>query len=283
MHRTGASRRPVSPPFREAVVPPSPLAATIPLRIDGRREWAARLPFPIELGPYRLAIELRPSTTMLDRRRLGCVNLEAHRIELRQDLTGLRLFDALLDCLIRLCHVSRGCQEGCVEEAYTHSFATGLVEFAQRNPRAWLWFNLLLGKSLERPTRFDNVVRGELADPPRMPRRILVRGTPIMIRSIPKSETGSAFGWYHFSRQEAQLYRGLTGANLAVVALHEITHAVHHVYAIKQRDRHANFRRAQVQGWLDIVKRNPGAWRWLAWVISFPQDASLIQTLCHEA
>jgi len=70
-----------------------------------------------------------------------------------------------------------------------------------------------------------------------MPPRIVVRGTPIMIRSIPRSETGSAFGWYHFSRQEAQLYRGLTGGDLAILALHEITHAVRHVYAIKQRDQ----------------------------------------------
>ena len=244
-----------------------------------------RLPFEVALGPYRVAVEFVEREDLMDRRRRACINIELGRIELRSDLRGMQLLEAFFDCLVRLSHFSKGCQQGCVEEAYTHSFATGLVEFAQRNPRAWLWFNLLLGKSLERPARFDNVVRGELAIPPRMPRRILVRGTPIKIRSIPKSETGSAFGWYHFSRQEAQLYRGLTGANLAIVALHEITHAVHHVYAIKQRDRHANFRRAQVQGWLDIVKRNPGAWRWLAWVISFPQDASLMERYAtrHEA
>ena len=211
-----------------------------------------RLPFEVALGPYRVAVEFVEREDLMDRRRRACINIELGRIELRSDLRGMQLLEAFFDCLVRLSHFSKGCQQGCVEEAYTHSFATGLVEFAQRNP-------------------------------PRMPRRILVRGTPIMIRSIPKSETGSAFGWYHFSRQEAQLYRGLTGANLAIVALHEITHAVHHVYAIKQRDRHANFRRAQVQGWLDIVKRNPGAWRWLAWVISFPQDARLMPTLRREA
>ena len=161
--------------------------------------------------------------------------------------------------------------------------STGMVEFAQRNPRAWMWFNLLLGKSLERPTRFDHVLRGLLAKPPRMPRRLLVRGMPITVRSITKSETGNAFGWYHFERQEAQLYRGLSGANLAVVALHEITHSVHHVYRLRQRDRHANFRRAQVEGWLGIVKNNPGAWRWLAWVISFPQQASLVPASRREA
>ena len=241
------------------------------------------LPFNVALGPYCLAVEFVERDDLTDRRRRACINLELGRIELRSDLRGIRLVEAFFDCLVRLCHFSKGCQQGCIEEAYTHSFATGLVEFAQRNPRAWMWFNLLLGESLKTRTRFDHVVRGVLAKPPRMPRRILVRGTPIMVRSIPKSETGSAFGWYHFARQEAQLYRGLSGANLAIVALHEITHSVHHVYELKQRDLHRNFRRAQVEGWLGIVRHNPGAWRWLAWVISFPQQASLPPASRREA
>ena len=76
-------------------------------------------------------------------------------------------------------------------------------------------------------------------------------------------------------RERAQLYSGLTGSNLAVVALHEITHAVHHMYDLKKRDLHRNFRHAQLKGWLGIIKQNPSAWRWLVWVISFPAKASL--------
>jgi hypothetical protein len=255
-------------------VPPSySFAPAIPLRLAAGRDWAARLPFPIELGPYRLAIELRPSATMLDRRRLACVNLEAHRIELRQDLSGLRLLDALLDCLIRLCHVSRGCQQGCVEEAYTHSFATGLVEFAQRNPRAWLWFNLLLSEHLPGDLRYDRVVRRCLPRAPSTPKRILVGGHPVTVRMISKSETGSAFGWYDPARREVQLYNGLHGRNLPVVAVHEITHAVHDVFGLKARDKHQNYLRAQRQGWLGIMQHNPSAWRWLAWTMSEPMQA----------
>ena len=95
------------------------------------------------------------------------------------------------------------------------------------------------------------------------------------IRSITKAECGGAFGWYHFEKQEAQLYSGLTGSNLAVVELHELTHAVHHMYDVKKRDLHRNFRHAQLKGWLSIIKQNPSAWRWLAWVMSFPAQASL--------
>jgi len=59
------------------------------------------------------------------------------------------------------------------------------------------------------------------------------------------------------------------------VALHEITHAVHHFYGVDSGARHQDFRSAQVQGWLGIMKNSPGAWRWLAWVISFPEQASV--------
>ena len=233
------------------------------------------MPSHVTLGPYRLSVEFREKSQMYDRRKLACVNLEDSRIELRQDLEGMKLAEAFLECIIRLSHFSKGCQEGCIEEAYTHSFATGMVEFVQRNPRAWLWFNLLLTEHHSSNVRYDRVVDGTVSRPPEMPKRILVSGYPITIRSITKTESGDAFGWYHFAKQVAQLYIGLTGSNLAVVALHELTHAVHHVYDIRKRDKHRNFRRAQLKGWLDIMKHNPGAWRWLAWVMSFPAKANL--------
>ena len=233
------------------------------------------VPTHVILGPYQLRVEFRERSRMYDKRKLACVNVEDGRLELRSDLEGLRLVEAFFGCIVRLSHFSKGCQQGCVEEAYTHSFATGMVEFAQRNRQAWAWFNLLLTEHLARDVQYDRVVHGMLSRPPQMPKRILVAGQPVTIRSITKAQCAGAFGWYHFANQEAQLYSGLTGSNLAIVALHEITHAVHHMYDLKQRDLHQNFRRAQIKGWLGIIKHNPGAWRWLAWVMSFPEQASM--------
>jgi hypothetical protein len=235
------------------------------------------LPFDVELGPYRLAVELRSNTEMSDRRRLACVNIEDERIELRYDVQGLRQAEVFLEAIIRLSHFSNGCQQGCVEEAYAHSFAAGMVEFAQRNPRAWLWLNLLLSKHLPGNVQYDRAVRGVLPRAPTMPMRILVAGNPVTIRRISKAETGNAFGWYDFERREVQLYSGLSGSNLSIVALHEITHAVHHVYSLRDHDRHHSFKRSQLQGWLSIMKDSPGAWRWLAWAMSFPSRASALQ------
>jgi hypothetical protein len=246
-------------------------AATSP----SAREWAARLPFDVELGPYRLGVEWRERAHLLDRRRRACIDLESARIELRNDLAGLALAKSFFGCLIRLAHYSKGCQQGCVEEAYTHSFATGLVEFAQRNPRAWLWFNLLLAEHLPGRPRFDQSVRGVLVPPPRLPGSIDIAGRTVALRCISRSETGNAFGWYDPQRREVQLYVGLSGANLPVVALHEITHAVHHAYALKVRDSHGNYNRAQLEGWLGVMRNNPMAWHWLIWAMSLPQGAKL--------
>jgi hypothetical protein len=233
----------------------------------------ASLPFRVELGPYNLAVELRGAAGMVDKRRRACVNIEAQRIELRHDLSGLRLVESFLECIVRLSHFSKGCQQGCVEEAYTHSLATGLVEFAMRNPRAWLWFNLLLGESLPGDMRYDRVIRGSDGRAPRMPRRILVGRHPVTLRSISKAETGNAFGWYDYDKREVQLYAGLSGANLPIVALHEITHAVHHAHGLETLDGHRRFQRAQLSGWLGIMRDNPSAWRWLLWLMRGPASA----------
>ncbi len=241
------------------------------------RDWAARLPFDIELGPYRLGVEWRERAHMLDRRRRACINLEDSHIELRNDLSGMALAKSFFGCVIRMAHYSKGCQQGCVEEAYTHSFATGMVEFAQRNPRAWLWFNLLLSEHLPGRPRFDQSARGVLLPPPELPDNLCIAGRTIALRCISRGQTGNAFGWYDLQRREVQLYAGLTGTNLAVVALHEITHAVHHAYALKTRDTHRNFNRAQLEGWLGIMRTSPAAWHWLAWAMSFPRSARLVE------
>jgi len=245
----GAQLQPITPLMREASEP------------------LAELPFRIRIGPYDLSVEFREAAGMIDRRRRACVNIEEQRIELRHDLAGMPLVESFFDCMVRLSHFSKGCQQGCVEEAYAHGLATGLVEFALRNPQAWLWFNLVLSESLPGNFHYERVVRGAVSQAPRMPRRILVAPHSVGVRHLSRSQTGNAFGWYDFDRREVQLYSGLSGANLAIVALHEITHAVHHAHGLGPMEMHRRFQRAELQGWLAIMRDNPGAWRWLLWTM----------------
>jgi len=247
--------------------------ATTPGSHPLHREWGARLPFDVVLGPYRVAFELRPRHLMEDGRRRVCLNLEAHRVELRQDLTGWALAEAFLESVVRLVHFSKGCQDGCIEEAYTHSLATGLMEFAQRNPRAWLWFNLLLSQVLPGQRRHDRAVRGALSSEPALPRRVLVAGRPVRMRVISRAASGHAFGWYDGTRREVQLCTGLAGCHLPIVALHELTHALHHAHGVDDGASHRRFTQVQVAGWLRFARDNPSAWHWLAWSMSFPARA----------
>ncbi|MEN9420407.1 MAG: hypothetical protein RI988_4028 [Pseudomonadota bacterium] len=264
----------VPTPRRETLDPSTASSAPAPGQCaPSAREWAARLPFELVLGPYHVAVELRPRRSMADGRRRVCLNLEAHRIELRQGLTGWALAEAFLESIVRLAHFSKGCQQGCIEEAYTHSLATGLMEFAQRNPRAWLWFNLLLSQLLPGRCRHDRAVRGVLASEPPLPRRVLIAGEPVRVRVISRAACGAAFGWYDGARREVLLCAGLAGCHLPIVALHEFTHALHHAHGLDDGAPHRHFTQAQVSGWLRFVRDNPGAWRWLAWSMSFPARA----------
>ena len=235
---------------------------------EAPQDCTALFPFMVQLGPYRLRAELRPPRRMLDGRRRTCLNLEANRIELRADLQGWELAGAFLESLLRLSHFSKGCQQGCVEEAYAHSLATGLVEFAQRNPRAWLWFNLLLSQIHSKPEAFDRTARGACRRRPRMPTRVMVRRFRVDMRIISRSDSGHAFGWYDLSSREVQLCEGLGGAHLPIVAVHELTHAIHHVWGLDDHDPHEAFLQAQLRGWLSIIRCNPAAWDWLVWAMT---------------
>jgi hypothetical protein len=150
---------------------------------------AASAPSHITLGPYELRVQKREREQMSDKRALARVNIEAGCLELRSDLQGERLATAFFECLVRLSHFSKGCQDGCVEEAYTHSFATGLAEFAQRNRQAWAWFNSLLSAHLAPLGQYDRVALGLLARPPAMPKRVLVAGRSVSLRSINRAQS----------------------------------------------------------------------------------------------
>jgi hypothetical protein len=228
----------------------------------------------IRIGPYTLGLALLPKERMPDRRCLSSPSVERGVFALRDDLSGRRQLHAFLHALIRLIHYSRGCQQGCVEEAYTHSFATGMVEFAQRNPSVWLWFNERLDAMMPRPYDYAGVVRGTIAQVPPPPRRVLIAGEPVTLEAISAREAGSAFGWYLYEESRARLYARLQGANLAVVAVHELTHAVHWHGGVDDGSSHRDFVAVQTRLWLAFMTRNPGAWRWLAYLLSHEAHAS---------
>lgn len=236
---------------------------------------------PLILGPYTVHMTMLPRESMTDRRCLADLSIEKGLLSLRMDLTGRRLARAFLQTLIRFIHYSRGCQKGCVEEAYTHSLATGMVEFAQRNPAAWAWFNDLLATITpagRKSSQIANAGKGEAPVPP-PPRRFLVGTETVTLHSIKTHEARGAFGYYSIDENRAELWDELCGANLAVVAIHEITHAIHDKAGVKDGSSHIAFRAAQTDGWLDFMLKNPGAWQWIVYLATHeaarPQKVAL--------
>jgi len=224
---------------------------------------------PITLGPYTVLMTMVPRERMPDRRRLADICLERHLFALREDLEGRRLAQEFLRTLIRFIHYSRGCQRGCVEEAYTQSLATGLVEFAQRNPAAWTWFNELLDDVASKAhfARIAMARPGQVAVPP-PPRRFLIDGAPMTLTAISTRAAGGCFGFFVHDESKALLWEHLCGPTLAVVAIHEFTHAIHARAGVADGSSHIAFRNAEAEGWLRFALANPSAWRWLVYLMT---------------
>lgn len=216
----------------------------------------------VRIGPYALRLAVLPREKMPDRRQYAVTSIEHGVLAVREDVVGLPRAKAFLRALIRYIHYTRGCQQGCTEEAYTQSFATGFVEFARRNLDVWRWFNELLGEGLA-----VAAVQTGAPEPP-MPKRFLIGGQAVRLRLINAKEAGGAFGWFDYEQHEAQLWDGMRGATRAVVAVHELTHGVHAAAELDDGCSHKAFVEGQTKGWLDFMTTNPTAWRWLVHVLT---------------
>lgn len=225
----------------------------------------ADLPFVLYIGPYRMAVQLVERSAMSKRRELVELDVNAGVIKLHASLAGARLAEHFFKALVRLIHYSKGCQDGCIEEAYTHSLATGLVEFAHRNPQAWTWFNLLLDQTGKGGTDFARVARGASRRGLTVPRRMQVGRWVLRTRPL-STEVATrqrVFGYYDPETHTAELFEWLQGSNLAVVAIHEFTHCIHHEAGLVDFDSRRRFVTAQAEGWMRFIRANPSAWRWL--------------------
>ncbi len=226
---------------------------------------AAVLPFHLHIGPYRLAVHIVDRSAMTRRRELVELDVNSGVVKMHQSLTGARFAQHFFKTLVRLIHYSKGCQDGCVEEAYTHSLATGLVEFAHRNPHAWVWFNLLLDHTGPAGTDFARVAHGVSRRRLTLPRRMQVGDEVLHITplSTEVANRRRVYGFYDPRTRTAELFEGLQGSNLAVVAIHEFTHCIHHRHALDSTAPRRRFVAVQSEGWMRFVRDNPSAWRWL--------------------
>lgn len=224
----------------------------------------AVLPFTLVVGPYQMAVHLVERHAMTAKRALFELEVNEQVVRLLGTMPPKVMARQFFRALVRLIHYASGCQQGCPEETYTHSFAAGLVAFAHHNPHAWYWFNCLLADVFARPALVQEVT-GRSRRRYARPRQLYLGGQTIRVNSLSERASAKLRRWadYDTGTHEVRLVDALRGRHVAVVFLHELTHAVHNLRDMDDGSKHGAFVNAQVDGWLEFIAHNPGAWCWV--------------------
>jgi hypothetical protein len=234
-------------------------------KLNEIRELHLAFPMRITIGPYRLMVMHAPRSAMAVKRRLYQYDLSQGLVWLHESLDDRQLARYFLRVVTFIIHKAAGCQDGCIEEAFTQSIAAGLVSFAQNNPQVWVWLNGLLGKNNKRGTDYARIALGAPHPQFLVPTKVQIGHHVVRIVRL-RHETAvrkSVDGYFGAANRLIEVYEGLQGPHRAVVVMHELTHAIHNFAGLKNRDTRARFVEAQVEGWLRFAEQNPAAWMWL--------------------
>jgi len=248
-------------------IPVRPGAEPRPARRSSRYDAIA--PFTLRYGAYRLKVVFvsRRQFTR-DKRQLSEVDLNAQLIRLDTSLLDrpALLAEHFMRACIRLIHHVNGLADDSLrsEEIYTHSLANGLVSLAHRNPHAWVWFNALLSEHVNVRASFHRVLTSDRVHVRGMPKRLNFGHRVVTLHWWPKrlAVRYQEWGFFDYANDRIHLSRELHGPHLAVIALHEIMHAIHHHGSCETGNRQ-RFMRQQARALTDFIGRNPNAWRWL--------------------
>jgi hypothetical protein len=217
----------------------------------------------IELGPYTIEVHEVAAEEMPVRRRHACLDLTHSRILLRVGLTPTQWRRAFIHALVRLVHYSQAALlHESTEEHLTHSLASGLSQFARRNPRlAW---------TLLRAVN-PNVRRSH-----RMPQRLVVGSAGWTVRTLTlKTATRlRLFGQADLERRRVEIDPALSGTQLGVIFLHEVIHALHHEAGVTDHTPLRTCHSSEADALLQFFGGNPlaaGWWYGLLQPVAVPQ------------
>jgi len=229
---------------------PAPLVAPA----TSRKGVIATLAYPLKVGPYRFAAHFTERSAMRPKRALVDIDVNAQELRFDAKMGPSELAPQFFQALVRVIHNASGCREGCPEETYTHSFASGFVAFALNNPQAWMWFNQLLAQATGRPSIALEAL-GRNHRQAQLPKQMYLFGRTILRGELSErlGKRMNAWAFYDCKTHEVRMDPLLQREHLAVVFVHELTHAVHHAYELDDGDKHTAFVRAQARGWLSFI------------------------------
>lgn len=230
------------------------------LRIAGLRAQA--LASRIELGPYSIAVIEVTESAMPVRRRHACLDLTHDAILIRVGLSPVQWLRALVHALVRLVHYSQAVLlHDSTEEHLTHSLASGLSQFARRNPQlCWA-----LMRATHPPLR-----RGAAR-----PQRLVLGEASWTVRMLPLKTAARLrlFGQADLERRRIEIDPALTGTQLAVIFLHETLHGLHHEHGVTDLTPLRVCHTREAEALLRFIALNPQAAVWWFEQLQAPRAA----------
>jgi hypothetical protein len=225
---------------------------------------AATFLFTVSLGPYEFAVTLCPKSSLTRRNVTSETDYNEGVIRISSHLQGRKLVTAFVTRLVFAIHYTHGADDSCPEEHFTHSFATGLLEFIRRNPEAWHWLNTMFSRYFSKGQKFERLCDKLPAVVPRPPVRMAIGNRVVTLSAMPHkvAERERVFGYYFLADHRLKVHESLKGEHLAVIFWHELTHGFHHWLGLEDGATEKEFLKGQVTAWLDFVRDNPSAWKW---------------------
>lgn len=222
------------------------------------------------MGPYQLRIVTAPQASFVDKRRKIEADWNSGIVHLRGDVKESRVLSLLTRHLITAIHYRSGLNDQSDEESYAHSCASGLVELALGQREFFAEFLTLVERLLKPRAGWCNAYLsgGVVATP----KRIVCAKRTCSIRFVPARQCSKhgAYGFYTVGQGIIELSDQLSGANLALIALHEKMHFLHECAGLCDRTTETVFKTAQAKLLLDSLRDNPGYWRWWLSLVSQP-------------
>lgn len=217
---------------------------------------------PYRMGPYQLRIVTAPREMFADKRRKVETDWNAGIVHIRQDAKESSALTLLTRHLVTAIHYRSGLNDSSDEESYAHSCASGWVELALSQRDFFAEFLTLTEKLIKPGAGWRQVYLKGGSIP--APKRIVCGKRACSIRFVASEDCAKehAYGFYLVGKGIIDLSDRLSGANLALVALHEKLHFMHECARLKDKSTEVMFKNAQTKLLLNSLKDNPGYWRW---------------------
>ena len=217
---------------------------------------------PYRMGPYQLQVVAAPREMFTDKRRKVEADWNAGIVHIRQDANESQALTLLTRHLITAIHYRSGLNNSSDEESFAHSCASGFVELALSQRPFFAGYLALVEKIIKPGAGWQQIYLKPRLTP--APKRIVCANRTCTIRFVASDDCTKeqAYGFYFIGQGTIDLSDGLSGPNLALVALHEKLHFLHECAGLDDKATEIMFRDGQTRLLLNSLKDNPGYWRW---------------------